>query len=145
LPLSGALYPQESSVLVCAEDGLVDFWSEGVPSDWNYMGCTKYQSILIYCLLPDGQIQTVKPTPPTLSWLEKALWKVTNSPKVISVETSIIESASIEKFKALLVSAVKSDDDLLTQFKAENEISQRIEESESYSDLTSLFTECGWI
>jgi len=132
-------------VIVCAEDGWVDFWPEGVPSNWNYMGCTKYQSILIYCLLPDGQLQTVKPIPPTLSWLEKALWKVTNSPKVISVETSVIETASIEKFKALLLKSVKSDGDLLTQFKSEDEISQRIEGSDSYSDLTSLFTECGWI
>jgi hypothetical protein len=96
-------------------------------------------------LLPDGQLQNVKPIPPTLSWLEKALWKVTNSQKVLSVETSIIENASIEKFKALLLKAVKSDDDLLTQFKPEGEISQRIEDSKSYSDLTSLFTECGWI
>ena len=64
---------------------------------------------------------------------------------MVSVETSIIENASIEKFKAALLRAVKSDDDLLTQFKSEGEISQRIEGSKSYSDLTSLFTECGWI
>tara|TARA_R110001583_G_scaffold125319_1_gene276863 strand:+ start:966 stop:1427 length:462 start_codon:yes stop_codon:yes gene_type:complete len=142
---TASLYPQESSVLVCAEDGWVDFWSEGIPSDWNYMGCTKYQSILIYCLLPDGQLQNVKPIPPTLSWVEKALWKVTNSLKAVSVETSVIQNGSIEKFKALLLKAVKTDDDLLTQFKSKDEISQCIEESESYSDLALLFTECGWI
>jgi hypothetical protein len=132
-------------VLVCAEDGWVDFWSDGVPSDWNYTGCTKYQSILIYCLFPDGQLQKVKPIPPTLNWFEKALWKVTNSSKNIAVETSVIENESIEMFKALLLKAVKADDDLLTQFKPEDEISQGIEKSKSYSDLTSLFTECGWI
>jgi hypothetical protein len=139
------LYPQESSVLVCAEDGWVDFWSDGIPSDWNYMGCAKYQSILIYCLLPDGQLQKVQPIPPTFNWFEKALWKVTNSSKKVAVETSVIENESIEKFKTLLLEAVKTDYDLLTQFKSEGEIYQGIEKAVNYSDLTSLFTECGWI
>jgi hypothetical protein len=132
-------------VLVCAEDGWVDFWSEGVPLDWNYKGCAKYQSVLIYCLLPDGQLQNIKPVQPDLSWLEKTFWKVTNSSKVLSVETSTVENASIIKFKALLLKIVKSDDDLLTQFKSKEEISRRIDESKCYKDLTYLFTECGWI
>lgn len=143
-PLTGR-YLQENSVLVCAEDGWGDFWSDGIPSDWSYLGCIEYQSILIYCLLPDGQLQNVKPILPTLNWFEKAFWKVTNSSKKVLVETSVIQNESIEKFKALLLKAVKTDDDLLTQFKSEDEISQSIEKSESYSDLTSLFTECGWI
>ncbi len=132
-------------MLVCAEDGWVDFWSDGIPSDWNYMGCTKYQSILIYCLLPDGQLQKVKPVSPSLNWFEKALWKVTNSSKKVTFEIAVIEKSSIEKFKALLLQAVKTDDDLLTQFKTEDEITQGIEKSKSYSDLNTLFTECGWV
>ncbi|WP_158770559.1 hypothetical protein [Paraglaciecola sp. L1A13] len=132
-------------MLVCAEDGWVDFWSDGIPSDWNYMGCTKYQSILIYCLLPDGQLQKVKPVSPNLNWFEKTLWKVTNSSKEVTFEIAVIGQSSIEKFKAILLQAVKTDDDLLTQFKSEDEITLGIEKSKSYSDLNTLFTECGWV
>jgi hypothetical protein len=132
-------------VLVCAEDGSVDFWSDGIPSDWNYMGCTKYQSILIYCLLPDGQLQKVKPVSPNLNWFEKTLWKVTNSSKEVTFEIDVIGQSSVEKFKAILLQAVKTDDDLLTQFKSEDEITLAIEKSKSYSDLNTLFTECGWV
>lgn len=132
-------------MLVCAEDGWVDFWSDGIPSDWNYMGCTKYQSILIYCLLPDGQLQKVKPVSPNLNWFEKTHWKVTNSSKEVTFEIAVIGQSSIEKFKAILLQAVKTDDDLLTQFKSEDEITLGIEKSKSYSDLNTLFTECGWV
>jgi hypothetical protein len=132
-------------VLVCAEDGWVDFWSDGIPLDWNYKGCTKYQSTLIYCLLPDGQLQKVKPVPPNLNWFEKTLWKATNSSKKVVVETSVIEKAPTKKFKALLLKVVRTDDDLLTQLKSESEISKGIAKANSYSDLTSLFRECGWI
>jgi len=132
-------------VLVCAEDGWVDYWSDGIPTKWNYMGCSKYQSILIFCLHPDGRLDKVKPILPKLNWLEKIFWRITNSSKVIAVEVSNVEQPSLAKFKSFLVEAVKTDDDLLTQFKSKGEILKGLSKAESYSEIHTLFTEFGWV
>ena len=44
-------------MIVCAEDGWVDIWSnDNAPEEWNHTAFMKYQKIKIYCLAKDGKV-----------------------------------------------------------------------------------------
>jgi hypothetical protein len=131
-------------LLICAEDGWVDSWSDGFPNDWNCLGCKKYQTVGIFCLNPDGSVQKVRPILPKLNWLGQLTWKLTNSKREVELDISKLSDFSFDSFKQLVLNAVESDDDVLTQFNSKGKIIEGLAIVENYNELSTFFNKCGW-
>lgn len=133
-------------MLICAEDGWVDDWSDDVPGKWNYRGCRKYQSIAIYCLSSDGVMMTARPEIPHLGFLDRLIWAITNRSRLIAVSFEKVDSVSnsLDRFKAQLVRAVEGGSDLLLQYNEPDTLIRAIRNAGSYGELKLLYQENHW-
>lgn len=131
-------------MLICAEGGWVADWSGAIPKQWNYKGCMKYQRVPIYCLSPDGRLLVATPRVPSMGWLEGVIWRLGNWPKEVDIDFSIMDGEPLEGFKACLIHAIKTDDDLLTQFKGKQVLLKMVSGAESYAQLHKVYRQSGW-
>lgn len=128
-------------VLIVASDGWVQMLDEEGSSKWNCIAITKYnklQPLVIDSGMQVWKMKNIIPEKP-ITFIDIILANTFYNPLIpITFELEPILEKPFQRVQEAIKDAIDADDDILTQWVAEEELKELVERATSFKTLLSI-------